>query len=443
MTPPRHAVLLLFLTTLLLPVGHAAAMVEVAPPTTARAVAPGYRLFGTLNRASPVFEPGEPMVFTLTLMNGDRPVVGDTLKWTRSGDDGVTESGVAELTDAGVQVVASTDTPGFVRIYATVERGGEPLRSATEGNEAGKPLFFDGGACVAPEALHPVDEPEDFDAFWASQKELLATVPMKVLEMNELEGDDRVRAWDVKIACAGGAPVSGYLVMPRDAGPGSLEAEVSFQGYGVKSAYLHLAGGRERISLVVNAHGVANGQDEAYYHSLRDTVFRRYGFNDDRNASRERSFFNGMLLRAMRALEFVKSRPEWNGRDLRAAGGSQGGMQSLAAAGLDPDVTSCYAWSPWNCDLGRTEKGRLVGDWHVPYTPELRYFDPVYFAQRAAPECGLEILANLGDYVCPPSGVWMAYNQWAGPKTMAVRQGCTHSHTMPGYREFTFEQPVR
>ncbi|MDA3923365.1 MAG: acetylxylan esterase [Kiritimatiellae bacterium] len=113
------------------------------------------------------------------------------------------------------------------------------------------------------------------------------------------------------------------------------------------------------------------------------------------------------------------------------------GYQSLCAAGLDKDVTSCYAWSPWCCDFGRTEKGRIVGGWYIKYSPALNYFDPVNLVKHANPKCNLFIISNLGDYVCPPSGVWIAYNNFAGPKKMEIRQGCEHGFSMKKYPTFT------
>lgn len=48
----------------------------------------------------------------------------------------------------------------------------------------------------------------------------------------------------------------------------------------------------------------------------------------------------GMLLRDWRALQWAKTLPEWNGKDVAVAGGSMGGYQALAMAALDPGVTS-------------------------------------------------------------------------------------------------------
>ncbi len=405
-----------------------------------------YSLFGTHNKPSPVYTPGENMEFTVKLLDGDKAVAGKKLKWTRTGDDGITQNGEGISSADGLKITASTDKPGFVRIYVTaINEDGKPVSSKPNQQGKSNPIFFDGGACVAPETLQGVPEPADFDAYWNKQKEILAAVPLKVLEMKEVPGNDKVKAFDVKIACAGKMPVSGYLVMPKNAKAKSLPAEVSFHGYGVGSSSLNLASGENKISFNINAHGLPNGLPKEYYEKLKEKELKNYAFSKEENANPDTSYFNGMFMRAMRAMEFVKSLPEWNGKDLRASGGSQGGMQSLIAAGLDKDVNDCYAWSPWNCDFGRTELKRLVGNWYVAYTPALNYYDPVNHVKRVNPNCKLFIISNLGDYVCPPSGVWIAYNNYAGPKTMEIRQGCEHGFTMKNYPKFTISanQPVK
>tara|TARA_Y100000589_G_scaffold124175_2_gene118433 strand:- start:441 stop:1751 length:1311 start_codon:yes stop_codon:yes gene_type:complete len=394
-----------------------------------------FAMWGDLNRQTAIYNAGEEMVFTVKLLKNDQPVAGYTLKWERTGDDGIKQNGQAVSNENGIQIVTSTQDPGFVRIYVTAtDPDGQKVMTTIKGKD--KPVFFDGGACVAPDKLQGIAEPDDFDAFWQKQKQQLASVPMKVLEMNMVKENDTVIAYDMKIACAGGMPVSGYLVMPKDAKARSLAAEVNFHGYGVRSANYNLGRGSNQIYFNINAHGIENGQPKDYYTQLQKGKLRGYGFSMEENADPQTTYFNGMYMRVMRALEYVKSLPAWNGKNLKATGGSQGGLQALVAAGLDTDVSECSAWSPWCCDFGRTELKRMVGGWYVKYTPALLYFDPINLVKRANPNCQLFIVANLGDYVCPPSGVWIAYNNFPGPKTIETRQGCEHGYTMKNYPKF-------
>jgi cephalosporin-C deacetylase len=413
--------------------------------TALTSIAQNYSIFGNHNKPSPVYRPNEEMTFTVKLLDNSEPVEGKKLKWIRTGDDGVVKEGEGISTKDGYVITTSANESGFVRIYVTAwdENGAQMMSSKPDKSGKRIPVFFDGGACVEPNTLQSVAEPEDFDRYWAKQKGLLTAVPLEILKMSEVQGDDEVAAYDVKIACPGKAPVSGYLTIPRNAAKKSLPATVAFRGYGVTGADKDLTAGTSNIYFQINAHGIENGKPGEYYDALRATVLKDYAFSKEENQDPDTTYFHDMFLRIMRALEFVKSLPEWNGKQLTASGGSQGGMQSLAAAGLDKDVTDCYAWAPWCCDLGRTESGRIVGNWHIDYTPALRYYDPVNHVRRANPNCNLFIIANLGDYICPPSGVWIAYNNFPGPKKMEIRQGCEHGYMMKDYPAFTIEDNNR
>ena len=125
-----------------------------------------------------------------------------------------------------------------------------------------------------------------------------------------------------------------------------------------------------------------------------------------------------MFQRVMRALDYVKSLPEWDGRTLIVMGQSQGGGQSLAAAGLDPQVTLCCANVPALCDLGGRSLGRRPG-WPIASLPhkiqtdaEVRgrtaYVDGVFFARRI--KCPVYLSTGLVDNTCISSAVFSAFN---------------------------------
>lgn len=74
-----------------------------------------------------------------------------------------------------------------------------------------------------------------------------------------------------------------------------------------------------------------------------------------------------MAMRVMRSLEFVRTLPQWDGKTLIVAGGSQGGLQTIWAAALDHKVTEAKPDIPWCCDLDGRRIGRL-GGWFMEYT---------------------------------------------------------------------------
>ena len=235
----------------------------------------------------------------------------------------------------------------------------------------------------------------------------------------------------MKVDCPGGKPVSGYLTWPKGAAAKSLPVKVNFMGYGVTSARPNCGAG---ITLSINAHGIENGREKAYYEQLEAGPLKYYAFDKSQNSDPETTYFNGMMLRVLRALEYVKTLPQWNGKDLAVAGGSQGGLQALTAAGLDMDVTNCYALKPWCCDLGGGTLGRVEG-WHPAWTAALGYYDAVNHAKRI--RCETTIITGLGDYVCPPSGNSVLYNNIAAPKKIEYIQGSTHGFDPPNAARYT------
>ena len=161
----------------------------------------------------------------------------------------------------------------------------------------------------------------------------------------------------------------------------------------------------------INAHGIENGKPAAFYDELRDGRLKDYPFFG--REKRETSYFVGMYLRLIRALDFLCAQPEWNGKIVAVCGHSQGGGQALAAGGLDDRVTFIAAGVPAMCDHTGRAIGRING-WPklVPndaaQRPDpavleaSRYVDAVNLAAR----CKAEAIMSIGliDVTCPPTG---------------------------------------
>ncbi len=380
---------------------------------------------GTADKEVALYQPGEKITFNVQLLEDSKPAAGRKLKWKRTGDDAKIEAGDAVSSEKEPLVISTAlDKPGFVRIEVwALDESGKPLVDAKN-----QPVRFDGGAGVEPEKLQQgIPEPADFDDFWTKQKARLAEVPLKFTMAEVPSSDPAYVTYDVKIDCAGGKPVSGYFTKPKNAAPKSLKAQAAFMGYGIATAKPYYSPGTMMLS--INAHGIENGKDAAFYKGLGEGELKKYAFNNDENAKPETCYFNGMILRVMRTLEFLKAQPEWNGKDLMSSGGSQGGFQALAGAALDKDVSKCFAMVPWCCDLGGITVGRLRG-WRPDWADGLGYYDTVNMAKRI--KCETSISAGLGDYVCPPSGVCVLYNDIKSRKQLNLIQGRTHSYNPPG-----------
>ena len=413
---------------------------------------------GVTDKDPLVYQPGEKMVFTLTLqgLDGELPAGEYFLRWTRSGDDGLKANGKVPLTTAPFTYETKIDRPGFVRLQAEVvdAKGRRVLKTAKfdtttpEGRAAmnrferkNKAVFFDGGAAVRPETLEGVPEPADFDAFWKGQKEKLAAVPFKdSTELTEVRRTKDVTVYRVKIPCAGPRPVTGHITVPLASAEGrKFPAHLTVDGYNgdIKRWEQAPSGGpADEIRLHINAHGYELGRDAAFYAEFAKSIRageKSYALSAVEHQKPTGCYFEGMVFRVLRALEYLKSRPDWNGKDLIVSGGSQGGLQSAWAAGLDRDVTVAKPSIPWCCDMGgATKLGRNNRQWGVEYTPAMDYYDPVNMAKRVPATCFVEVpRAGLGDYTCPPSGVAVYYNNLKCPKKITWVQGSQHGYVPP------------
>ena len=423
-------------------------------------------LIGTTDKERAIdYEAGETMTFTLSLKNAKPfPAGSYFVKWTRTGDDGVRQEGKAELSaEKPIVLQTSIDRPGFVRIVAVVvDAAGKAFQktldvdaTTPEGRaalnrweRADKRVFFDGGAAVHPELLQSVPEPEDFDEFWAKRKARLAKVPLDPKVKFEKE-DSKSKVYTFEVKCAGPRPVTGWYTVPKK--EGRFPASIYFHGYGAHFVQTVPDGGpADRITMFINAHGYELGREEEYYTEFYNSIMsngRTFALDSAwQNKSTDTAYFGWMCYRIMRALQFIKSMPEWDGREIAASGGSMGGMQTIWAAGLDPDVTVASPAIPWCCDVGGRETLKRNGG-GVGETEALRYFDPVNLAKRVSRKCRVTITrAGLGDYTCPPSGVAVLYNNLPCDKTINWVQGSTHGHVPPkglGNQEFSVHEPAR
>ncbi|MBQ6138014.1 MAG: acetylxylan esterase [Kiritimatiellae bacterium] len=405
---------------------------------------------GRTDKENPVgYRSGEEIVFSITASKvpGELENAGYFLEWKRTGDDGKTETGKTPFRSGEIcRVSTKLDMPGFVRLEAYVkDKDGKTVQrdkrapGAPDWQRHVKAVFFDGGAGVDVDRIGKYrPEPADFDAWWAGQKKLLGSVPLKATR-KDVKTIAGVKVYELYVDCYGPRPVSGYLFIPENAAPKSCAARVGFQGYGFyRQSCPEWAAwncrSRGEMFLEINAHGYELGREQPYYDEFGKGIHppkHSYAFSPEENAKPETAYFRFMAMRVMRALEYMKSLPEWNGRDLIAEGGSQGGLQTSWAAGLDPDVSLARPNVTWGCDFAATEPGgRLHGPWFIPYAPGLEYFDSISHVRRA--KCPVEITrAGLGDYTCPPSGLAAYFNAIRGPKSILWVQGSTHGLVPP------------
>ena len=379
-------------------------------------------LDGSLQDDRILFEPAEPMQFRFVLRDKEGLPVEHPyyLHLQRYGDDGIQDF---QIIPPGQECMLTTSSTcyGSVTVRGLFcDKNGVQIPNSPH-------AFI--SALIHPERLiQGVSEADDFDEFWQSQKYKAAQVPVTVEKMELLKKIENSLVYDVKITSWGGKPASGILVIPENAREKSCPAIIEFMGYCIAGASIpseeRLRGElKDTIFFNVNAHGIDNLKDQAYYDSLN-----LQGYALFHNEKPETSYFLGMFHRAMRAVKFVQTLPQWNGK-LKTFGSSQGGLQAIAAAALSEDVSQCSILVPWCCDLGGPIAKNRVTGWRPEWQPGLVYFDTVNLVKRL--KCPIEILGGMGDSCCPPSGISILFNNAPGEKKLTLVQGGEHCSIPP------------
>ena len=376
------------------------------------------------------YAPGEEMHFSVRLTDGDRQIPVPYFHVFAEGDDGrkseywmTGENGEAAFT-------VSVECAGYVHVMVTAcDADRNPLPDCD---------LFEGGAAAGFDRILQTGKiPADYDAFWdrVIAEELDPVAPVEVYKEEWYSGDPGDVVYDVRIACPGPNPVSGYLRLPRNAGARSLPVVVQYLGYNVTSAEVPNKG--NAIQLCINQQGEPNGKPMAYYTELFATKYANFGFDEEENRDPDTVFFKYMILRALQAVRYCMTLPEWDGIHVKVCGGSMGGFQTIHAAAHETRITEAEAWIPWMCDLRGIQAGRL-GGWRPAPAAGLDYYDTVCAATRVL--CPVEIEAGLGDYICPPSGVTALYHAFASPVRLRFLQNRTHPYTAPEYDAYTMEK---
>lgn len=381
-----------------------------------------YELKGVTDRPDAMYHVNELVKFEFTLSNDGKPVSHGEVTYLISNDGQRLSDGTKVISDGRVSLSGQMSEPGFLRcrVNYVLEDGSKLIARAAAG--------------IDPLQIKPgTPPPDDFETFWDAQKQKLARIPMDpVLTPAESRGDG-IEVYDLKLKCLESiAPVSGFFAKPKDAQPKSLPAMMRVHGAGIWSASRWEAiEGAEMgmLSLDINAHGLANEKPREYYVEMEQTLLKGYSHRGRQH--RESCYFFGMYMRMVRAMDFLCAQPEWDGQVLIVKGVSQGGAQAIAAAGLDSRVSMFGAGVPALCNQPGPVSGWpwLVPGYHGNPDPKIlevsRYFDPVNFA--ACTEAEAVFSVGFVDVVCPPSTVYMAYNNVSGKKQMVNEPLMGHS----------------
>ena len=284
----------------------------------------------------------------------------------------------------------------------------------------------------SPEQLKPYTKnPADFTAFWQknleqARKEVKNERLVVKCEKADKYTTDEFDCYLLKLHTDQNHSVYGYLTKPKKAG--KYPVVLCPPGAGIKTikepmrnTYYAKNG---FIRLEMEIHGLNPEMTEEEFREISSAFSGANGYLENGLDNRDNYYMKHVYVACVRAIDYLCSLPDWDGKNVFVQGGSQGGALSLITAGLDSRVTACVANHPALSDMaGYAEAGRTGGYPHFNrgnqmLTPEkvqtLQYYDVVNFARNI--KCPVYMTWGYNDNVCPPTTSYIVWNLITAPK---------------------------
>ena len=284
----------------------------------------------------------------------------------------------------------------------------------------------------SPEQLKPYTKnPADFDAFWKANLEEARKTPISVTcKKADKYCTDDTDAYLLKIKTDKRHSIYAYLTKPKKAG--KYPVVLCPPGAGIKTikeplrSIYYAKNGFIRMEMEI--HGLNPEMTDEQFKEITSAFDYENGYLTNGLDSRDNYYMKHVYVACVRALDYLCSLSEWDGKNVFVQGGSQGGALSLITAGLDPRVTACVANHPALSDMaGYAEQGRTGGYPHFNrlehmLTPAkietMAYFDVVNFARRIS--CPVYLTWGYNDNVCPPTTSYIVWNLITAPKESLI-----------------------
>ena len=225
----------------------------------------------------------------------------------------------------------------------------------------------------------------------------------------------------------------GYLSYPRKQGsypvvlvpPGAGSKKIFPSDYYPKQGMIYLK---------IEIHDLNQLLDDAAYQQARERCegYMHHGLSD-----RASYYYKDVYVGCARAVDFLCSLPQWDGKNVIVTGGSQGGALTIITAALNERVTLCAPFYPALSDLLGFLHGR-AGGWPKFFSPHyaggkadvtegettLPYYDVVNFARVLSVPTFMSW--GYSDDTCSPTSVWAVWNVIKAPKESDITPTSGH-----------------
>ena len=343
-----------------------------------------------------------------------------------------TSTGKVKLKDGRAIIDMGTmKKPGFLDLRLTIEGDQTTPPSAPLLLRSGIRYQHHVKVGFSPEQLKPYTKnPHDFDNFWKANLDEARKTPLHV-DCKKVDEycTDETDMYLLKIRYDRRHSIYAYLSKPKK--EGKYPVVLCPPGAGIKTIKepmrnLHYAK-NGFIRMEMEIHGLNPEMTDEQFKEITTAFDNENGYLTNGLDSKDNYYMKHVYVACVRAIDYLCSLPDWDGKNVFVQGGSQGGALSLMTAGLDSRVTACVANHPALSDMAGYLDNRAGGYPHFNrlnhmLTPEkvetMAYYDVVNFARRIT--CPVYLTWGYNDNVCPPTTSYIVWNLITAPKESLI-----------------------
>jgi len=389
---------------------------------------PFIEAIATPDHADSSYRLGQPATLRVVAREGGVPVDGTTLYY-KVGPEMFLPAAYDSTTFVGGEAIVrmgTLSTPGFLACqYEFTTSDGKTARDLVK-------------LAYAPEQIETLTPlPKDFNLFWQKALKEARKVEFDPEYYDVPDAtNDQIETKLVRLHVGKDKWIQGYLSRPLDGKPhpvvlcppGAGSQKIFPSDYFPRESFIYL-----KIEIHDNDQRLP---DDAYnlMRQQKCDGYMRRGME-----SKDSYYYKDVYVGCARAVDFLCSLADWDGRNVIVTGGSQGGALTIITAALNEKVTLCAPFYPALCDLmgflhhraggwpkffsGFYKDGRTdISDEAAAET--LQYFDVVNFARQLRVPTFMSW--GYSDDTCSPTSVWAAWNAISAPKQCDITPSSGH-----------------
>ena len=379
------------------------------------------------NHADSHYRVGEEAVLRIVAKAGGCPLDGVTMSYKAGPEMWLPEAtdSVRFVNGEAVISLGTLQQPGFLACQ---------YEFVVDGKKYGDLVKL----AYSPELIRSYTEmPGDFEQFWRRALDEARKIPLEA-ELTDVPDatNGELETKLVHLRVGKDKWIYGYLTRPLDGRqhpvvlvpPGAGSQKIYPSDYFSKEGCIYMK---------IEIHGNDQLLPDDAYNEMRQQ--KCDGYMRRGMASRDTYYYKDVYVGCARAVDYLCSLPDWDGRNVIVTGGSQGGALTIVTSVLNEKVTLCAPFYPALCDLTGFLHQR-AGGWpkffsgfykdgqiDIPQqqaVETLRYFDVVNFARRLKVPTFMSW--GYSDDTCSPTSVWAAWNEITAPKQRDVTPTSGH-----------------